>query len=230
MKHYLDGEDRPATEPQGAPQLPPWGETRVVGKPLSRVDGYERVSGSAVYTLDLTLPDMLHVAIVRCPHAHARVTRVDTSAAEKMPGVRAVLTGSTPGADIPWYYGEQGPTSKLFDPHCRFAGEEVAAVAAETPHQAWDAARAVAVDYEVLPFVVDVDAALKPDAPKVQEGGNRLGAPRVTQRGDVQAGFAQADVERIHCPIGLDILAENPAEIAISIVAELVRHRAGQRA
>jgi len=194
MRYYVDGEDRPATEPQGTPQLPPWGETRVVGKPLSRVDGYERVSGTAMYTLDVALPDMLHAAIVRCPHAHARVTKVDTSRAEKMPGVRAVLTGTTPGADLPWYFGEQGPTSKLFDPHCRYAGEEVAAVAAETPHQARDAAQAVVVEYEVLPFVVDPDAALKPDAPKVHEGGNRLGDPRVTQRGDVQAGFAQADM------------------------------------
>lgn len=194
MKYYVDGEDRPATEPQGTPQLPPWGETRVVGKPLSRVDGYERASGTAMYTLDVALPDMLHAAIVRCPHAHARVTRVDTSRAEKMPGVRAVLTGATPGADLPWYFGDQGPTSKLFDPHCRYAGEEVAAVAAETPHQARDAARAVVVEYEVLPFVVDPEAALKPDAPRVHEGGNRLGDPRVTQRGDVQAGFAQADV------------------------------------
>jgi len=165
-----------------------------VGKPLSRVDGYERVSGSAVYTLDLALPDMLHAAIVRCPHAHARVTRVDTSQAERMPGVRAVLTAATPGAAIPWYEGPAGPTSRLFDVHCRFAGEEVAAVAAETPHQARDAARAVRVEYEVLPFVVDAEAAVQPGAPAVQDGGNRLGAPRTTERGDVVAGMAAADV------------------------------------
>jgi len=194
MTYYVDAEEHPATDRQGVAQLPPWGETRVVGKPLSRVDAYERVTGSAVYTLDLTLPDMLHAAIVRCPHAHARVTRVDTSRAERMPGVRAVLTGASPGADIPWHIGRQGPTSRLFDTHCRYAGEEVAAVAAETPHQAWDATRAVAVEYEVLPFVVDVDAAVRPDAPQVHEGGNRLGAPRVSERGDVRAGFAQADV------------------------------------
>jgi xanthine dehydrogenase YagR molybdenum-binding subunit len=194
MAYYVDAEEHPATDQQGVAQLPPWGETRVVGKPLSRVDAYERVTGSAVYTLDLALPDMLHAVIVRCPHAHARVTRVDTSLAERMPGVRAVLTGASPGADLPWYFGPQGPTSRLFDAHCRFAGEEVAAVAAETPHQAWDAARAVAVEYEVLPFVVDAEAAVRPDAPQVHQGGNRLGAPRVSARGDVQAGFAQADV------------------------------------
>lgn len=194
MNRYVDAEEHPATDAQGTTQLPPWGETRVVGRPLSRVDAYERVSGSAVYTLDLALPDMLHAAIVRCPHAHARVTRVDTSRAERMPGVRAVLTAATPGADIPWYYGPQGPTSQLFDAHCRYAGDEVAAVAAETPHQAWDAARAVSVEYEVLPFVVDADAAVEPGAPAIHEGGNRLGAPRTIERGDVEAGLAAADV------------------------------------
>ena len=121
----------------------PWGETTVVGKPQPRVDGYERVSGSAVYAMDVTFPDMLHAAIVRCPHAHARVKKVDTSKAERMPGVRAALTGESPGAKLPWYFGEKGPLSLLFDPHCRYEGEEVAAVAAETPQQAWDAARAV---------------------------------------------------------------------------------------
>src|SRR5512135_983226 len=117
----------------------PWGETKVVGKPRPRVDAYERVSGHAVYAADLALPDMLHAVIVRCPHAHARVKRVDTSKAERMPGVRAVLTGDSPGARLPWYFGPKGPTSLLFDPHCRYAGEEVAAVAAETQQQAWEA-------------------------------------------------------------------------------------------
>ena len=80
------------------------------------------------------------------------VKSIDTSAAEKMPGVVAVLTGKSPGADIPWY-GGQTPQSKLFDPHCRYEGDEVAAVAAQTPYQAWDALKAIKVDYEELPFV-----------------------------------------------------------------------------
>jgi xanthine dehydrogenase YagR molybdenum-binding subunit len=172
----------------------PWGETTVVGKRQPRVDGYERVSGSAVYAIDVTFPDMLHAAIVRCPHAHARVKRVDTSKAERMPGVRAVLTGESPGAKLPWYFGEKGPLSLLFDPHCRYEGEEVAAVAAETPQQAGDAARAVAVDYEELPFVVDYEGALAPGAPAVHEGGNRSGEPDKYERGDVVKGFAEADV------------------------------------
>ncbi|MBS1111184.1 MAG: xanthine dehydrogenase, molybdenum binding subunit apoprotein [Anaeromyxobacteraceae bacterium] len=172
----------------------PWGETTVVGKPRPRVDGYERVSGSAVYAMDVTFPDMLHAAIVRSPHAHARVKKVDASKAERMPGVRAVLTGESPGAKLPWYFGEKGPTSLLFDPHCRYEGEEVAAVAAETPQQAHDAARAVAVEYEELPFVVDYEEALKPGAPAVHDGGNRTGEPDKYERGDVVKGFAEADV------------------------------------
>ncbi len=184
----------PAADAQQGVRLPPWGETRVIGKALPRVDAYDRVSGSAVYTRDLSLPGMLHAVIVRCPHAHARVKRVDTSAAEKLPGVRGILTGDTPEAKVPWYAGEKGPLSWLFDPHCRHEGEEVAAVAAETLDQAHDAARAVKVEYESLPFVVDYDAALSPGAPAVHEGGNRPGNPSVYQRGDLAAGFASADV------------------------------------
>ncbi len=172
----------------------PWGETTVVGKPRPRVDGYERVSGHAVYAADLALPDMLHAAIVRCPHAHARVKRVNATKAERMPGVRAVIAGDSPGAKLPWYFGPKGPTSLLFDPHCRYAGEEVAAVAADTLLQARDAARAVEVEYEELPFVVDYAEALKPGAPAVHDGGNRSGDPDKYERGDVAKGFASADV------------------------------------
>lgn len=179
---------------QTGADLPPWGETRIVGKPLPRVDGYERASGTAVYVRDMALPGMLHGAIVRCPHANARVKNVDVSKAEKMPGVRAVITGQIPAAKIPWYSGDKGPTSWLFDAHCRHEGEEVAAVAADTPEQAQDAARAVSVEYEVLPFVVDHEKALEAGAPAVQEGGNRFGEPSVYQRGDLAAGFAAADV------------------------------------
>jgi CO/xanthine dehydrogenase Mo-binding subunit len=192
----------------------PWSETRVVGEPLPRVDGYERVSGTAVYTLDMTFPRMLHGVVVRCPHAHARVRRVSTARAAAMPGVEAVLTADSPGAKIPWFPGGKGPTSWLFDPTCRYEGEEVAAVAARTRRQAEEAARAVEVEYEELPFVVDQGAALAPGAPAVHEGGNRQREPRPQARGDVAQGFAGADavVERtfrtacqIHTPMELHV-------------------------
>ncbi len=178
-------------------KMPFWNETKIVGKPIPRVDAFERVSGKAEYTYDVILPDMVYGATLRCPHAHALVKNVNTSAAEKMPGVVAVLTGKSPDADMGWYsvgYGPGPMQSRLFDPHCRYQGDEVAAVAAQTPYQAWDAVRAIKVEYEVLPFVVDEDSALKPNAPKLFEGGNSTGKPMPTKRGDIEKGFAEADV------------------------------------
>jgi len=94
----------PMATPAPLPEerLQPWtGETQIVGKPLPRIDAYERVSGTAEYTYDINLPEMLYAAVLRCPHAHAMVKNVDTSAAGKMPGVLGVITGKTPGADVP---------------------------------------------------------------------------------------------------------------------------------
>jgi len=195
----LEESFRNSFEPSSPPddKMPPWTETQIVGKRLQRVDAYERVSGKAEYTYDVNLPDMVYGAILRCPHAHAIVKNVDTSAAEKMPGVVGVLTGKSPGTDIPWYgvgYGGGPMQSKLFDSHCRYQGEEVAAVAAQTPYQAYDALKAIKVDYEVLSFVVDQDEAIKPDAPKLFDAGNSTGKPMPNQRGSVEKGFAEADV------------------------------------
>jgi len=191
LLYWLQG---PVPEtPAPKAEMPPWGETKVVGRPLPRVDAYERVSGTAVFPLDFALPDMLHAAILRCPYAHAQVRSIDTSAAEKMPGVRAVITGKTPGADIPWYRGRGTWYSKLFDDRARHEGDEVAAVAAETRAQAYDALKAIEVDYEELAFVLDPREALKSDAPLLHEGTNRYGDPSRYERGDVAAGFAAAD-------------------------------------
>lgn len=178
--------------------LPPWDKTTVVGAPLPRIDGHDRVGGTAVYTRDISLPGMLHCVIVRSPHAHAMVRRIDVTAARSMPGVHAVIACDGPDAKIPWILGGQGALSQLLDPHCRYEGEEVAAVAAETPLQAADAARAVVVEYEQLPMVVDYEAAARPDAPKVHPFGNQPAPPRTTERGDVLAALASADavVER----------------------------------
>ncbi len=178
----------------------PWeGETRIVGKDLPRTDAYERVSGMAQFTHDVFLPDMLYAAILRCPHPHAMVRSVDTSAAETMPGVRAVLTADSPGTDISWPHTPWLATvpkqSMLFDNHCRYVGEEVAAVAADTPQQARDALKAIEVDYEVLPFVTDEESALRADAPNIHESGNVTDPPYpLIRRGDVEAGFAEADI------------------------------------
>ena len=190
MKHespyWLNGREPETPDP--AEELSPWTSTTVVGTRMPRVDAYERVSGTAVYPHDVSLPDMLHAAILRCPHAHARIKSIDTAKAEKMPGVRAVVTGKSPGTDIPWYDRRGTFYGKLFDDTCRCEGEEVAAVAAETPLQAADAIRAIAVEYEVLPFVIDETAALEPNAPKLFPEGNMVGEPSVRDRGRFRRG------------------------------------------
>jgi xanthine dehydrogenase YagR molybdenum-binding subunit len=170
----------------------PWTDTKVVGTAQPRIDGHERVTGSAVYARDMVLPEMLHAAFARCPHAHAMVKKVDVSKALQMPGVRAVLTGDSPGAKLPFYFTPRGPLSWLFDPHCRHEGEEVAAVAAESLAEARAAAKAIEVEYEELPFNVDYEKALDAKAPVLHEGGNSAGVEKYA-RGDVAKGFAEAD-------------------------------------
>jgi CO/xanthine dehydrogenase Mo-binding subunit len=189
--YYVQGIPVPET-PLPGKEPAAWKETNVIGKRLPRVDAYERVSGSAVYPSDVHLPNMLYGAILRCPHPHARVRQVDTSPASKMPGIRAIISAATPEADRVWKKDAAGET-RLFDPHCRFEGEAVAAVAAETPYQARDALNAIQVDYEVLPFVADERKALQAGSAPVQAKGN-LSKTETYERGDVAKGFASADV------------------------------------
>ena len=144
----------------------PWDadtELRVVGKPVSRLDALQKVTGQAKYTHDAHLPGMLYGVIVRSPYAAAEVRSVDTSAAEKMPGVRAVYV--------------------LERSRVRYQGHEIAAVAAETQEQAEDAARAIQIDYQPGPFVVTFAQAMQPDAPLVMPGGGNGGAQVKAQTG-----------------------------------------------
>ena len=193
--YYVEGLPIPET-PQPGERPAPWKDTRIIGTAVSRVDAYERVSGSAVYPSDVSLPNMLYGAILRCPHPHARVKNIAAGKAQSMPGVHAVISGQTATADLPWTYSSWGikRESKLFDPHCRFEGETVAAAAAETSYLAWDAVRAIEVAYEVLPAVSDERAALDQGAAAVHTEGNKVGPPRSYERGDVAKGFAEADV------------------------------------
>lgn len=189
--YFLEGLPVPET-PLPGDEPAPWKKTHFVGKGLPRVDAYERVSGSAVYPSDVNFPDMLYAAILGCPYPNARVKNVDTSAASKVAGCRGVMTGSSPGADIAWRYEKK--KSKIFDPHCRYEGDAVAAVVADTPYSAWDAIKAIKVDYEILPFVSDERNALASKAPAVHPGGNQVGKPQTYERGDVDKGFKEADV------------------------------------
>jgi xanthine dehydrogenase YagS FAD-binding subunit len=172
--------------------VPPWGDDQqfsVIAKKHRRVDGHERVSGTAQYTHDIDLPGLLHGKILRCPHPHARIKRIATQKAEQLAGVSAVLTHlNTP--PISWHAGQ----TRLFDPVLRYAGEEVACVIAANEAVCGDALALIEVEYQPLPFVIDPIEAMQPGAPAVQPGGNLLaGEPEVYQRGDLERGFSAAD-------------------------------------
>jgi xanthine dehydrogenase YagR molybdenum-binding subunit len=141
-----------------------------------RVDGPLKVSGSAHYTHDMRPKGMLFARILRCPYAHAKVTKFDSSAAEKIPGVAAVI---------------QGPLTEL-----RYAGAPVAAVAAKTPEIAADALKAIVVQYEALPHVVIAQQAAQPNAPKVVAEDKEQNLQQKAKAGDLQkveAAFGTAD-------------------------------------
>ncbi|MBA3414301.1 MAG: xanthine dehydrogenase family protein molybdopterin-binding subunit, partial [Chloroflexia bacterium] len=172
-------------------RLPAWGaatEFAVVGRPHPRLEGAEKVTGRARYSYDIRLPRQCYARVLRSPHPHARIARIDTAAAEALPGVFAVLSSAN-APDIAWY--EEG---KLFETIVRFVGDEVAAVAAASEEIADDALRQVEVEYEPLPFVVTIADALRPGAPAVHAGGNVAGEPKTYERGDLEAGFRQAEV------------------------------------
>ena len=172
----------------------PWGagaDLRIVGTPRTRLEGVEKVTGSARYAYDVRLPGQLHAGILRSPHPHARLTRVDTSAAAALPGVHAVIS-LTDAPDIDWY-----DESKLFDPTLRFAGDEVAAVAAESEDIVADALRLVVAEYEPLPFAIDIESALAAGAPSIHPGGN-IESEKTYERGDVEAGLSAAEVTFDH--------------------------------
>ncbi len=172
---------------------PAWPESRdltYVGKPHTRLDGAERVTGQARYTYDVLLPGMLHAKVLRCPYPHARIKRLDTSRAEALPGVRAVVSHlNTPS--IPWYRGR----SVIFETELRYAGEEVAAVAADDEYIARDALALIEVEYEELPFITDPEKALPEVADDTTDIGNtRETAPKILERGSLEQGLAEADV------------------------------------
>ncbi|MCP5107379.1 MAG: xanthine dehydrogenase family protein molybdopterin-binding subunit, partial [bacterium] len=185
----------------------------VVGKPIPRVDGYDKVSGTAKYTFDVTFPNMAAAKTLRSPHPHAKIKTIDTSRAEKLPGVLAVITHkNTP--KIPWYRN----MSFLFDPHLRYLGDEVACVAAETEQAAAEALKAITVEYEVLPFVVDAGEAMKPDAPKIHKDGNiNGGKPNIYNRGDIEKGFQEADAV-VEDTFSTQVAVHNPLEPHCSVV------------
>ncbi|MFN7085982.1 MAG: xanthine dehydrogenase family protein molybdopterin-binding subunit, partial [Burkholderiales bacterium] len=165
----------------------------VVGKDVPRTDAIPKVTGAAQYVADFRLPGMLHAAVLRSPHPHARIVAIDVSAAQRMPGVKAVVTGDDTakrkwGAFRPDLY-------PLAIERVRYVGDEVAAVAATDPETARAAVDAIRVEYEVLPAVLSLDQALAPGAPLVHDDAPGNVAHQFNfERGDVDAGFKASDV------------------------------------
>lgn len=161
-----------------------------IGVPQPQLAAREKVLGRAQYVGDMKLPGMLHAKVLRSPHPHARIVAIDTSRARALRGVRAVVTGAD-APPQPW-----GPIHKehriLAVGKTRFAGEEVAAVAAIDEATALDALELIRVEYEPLPAVLDPSAALEPGAPEVHEGTRNLAREIRINRGDVDAGFRAA--------------------------------------
>jgi xanthine dehydrogenase YagR molybdenum-binding subunit len=202
----------PADEP---PELPPNAELRVIGKPVNRVDAVPKVTGKARYTYDVQLPGMLYARIVSSTVPHARIKSIDTAAAEAAHGVKAVhiLDRVLSIAQL----RDPGTEANERYPLVRYNGQPIAAVAATSMRAAKAAAKLVRIEYERLPHVTSLEAAMRDDAPVVFPGpteqaataggggappglpqkGNLRGPARGGLggggRGDVQQGFAQAD-------------------------------------
>ncbi|MBM1218710.1 xanthine dehydrogenase family protein molybdopterin-binding subunit [Ponticoccus sp. SC2-23] len=168
---------------------------RSVGTRPLRPDGVDKVTGRARYGADFNMPGQLVARILRSPHAHARIVRIDTSRAEALKGVKAVVTA----ADLPdLTEGDQGLFNTLENCMARtevlYDGHAVAAVAAIDARVAKQALKLIEVEYEVLPHVTDVDMAARPDAPKANGTAPNIAKQTEFGHGDVDAGFARADV------------------------------------
>ncbi|HLG50838.1 MAG TPA: xanthine dehydrogenase family protein molybdopterin-binding subunit, partial [Chloroflexota bacterium] len=183
-------------------------DTVVVGQRVPRVDALDKVTGRAKYTADLKLPGMLYGAFLRSPHAHARIKRIDTSKAEALPGVKAVLTQAKLAGRVAKIVDEAHGTAMDFkafaDTKVTYQGEKIAAVAAVSREIAEEAVRLIEVEYELLPAVVDPREAVRPGAPIIHEGLKPCPGPdgtplvnvlRVVDRveGDVEDAFARSD-------------------------------------
>jgi xanthine dehydrogenase YagR molybdenum-binding subunit len=192
-----------------APPLPPNDQLTVIGKPVPRIDARAKVTGAAQFTVDIKLPGMLHARMLRSPHAHARIVAIDPGAARRHPDVRAVHVIT----EVVGRATERSPEAAPAPP-ALYVGAPIAALAAVTPEAADAAVKLIKIDYDVLPFVVDIEDARQPNAPvvfrspvggfsfagglppggEVRQQGNVRGPAKPGARGDVAKGFADADV------------------------------------
>src|ERR1700758_411863 len=179
-----------------------------IGQRTIRPDGTDKVTGRAQFAADTSMPGMIWGKILRSPHPHARIKSINTKKAEKLPGVKAVVT-SRDVVDFPIEKGAVMLGIQDMRWMCRnvmarekalFHGHPVAAVAATTEAIAAEACKLIEVDYEVLPFAIEIDDALKADAPILHEWNKVDGKPSNIagrlehKKGDIAVGFAKADI------------------------------------
>jgi CO/xanthine dehydrogenase Mo-binding subunit len=212
-------ETRPDTAANGRSD----GRAHQIGRSVPRIDALDKVTGRAKYTADVHLPGMCYGAFVRSPYAHARIKSIDTSEAEKLPGVVAVVTAASLRQDMALVVEEEMHATRMAQrllpgvgEKVKYHGQKVAAVAAVTREIAEEACEKIKVEYEVLPAVIDVREAIKEGAPLVHDETQPVeapedfpfvdrrpggGAPRLYNvagqnhraEGDVEAGFREAD-------------------------------------
>jgi CO/xanthine dehydrogenase Mo-binding subunit/aerobic-type carbon monoxide dehydrogenase small subunit (CoxS/CutS family) len=165
-----------------------------IGKNVRRIDTPSKVSGRLKYAGDMTMPGMLHVQVLRSPHAHARIVSIDTSAAEAMDGVEGVITcADVPGEDGFGVFVNDQPI--MARDKVRYVGEAVAAVAAESALIAKRALSVIKVEYQPLPAVFDPDEAMRPGAPVLHDyAPDNLTKHIPIRVGDVEKGFAESDL------------------------------------
>jgi xanthine dehydrogenase YagR molybdenum-binding subunit len=191
-KHFFEEDFQETIGEVNTDSYPVWGKNqklRYIGKSIPRIDGYDKVSGTAKYTFDINLPHMAHAKILRCPLAHAMIERIDMTKARNQKGVLDIITHENI-PKIEWYY-----TSFLFDPHLRYEGDEIACIVAESELEAERALQFIEVKYQELPFVVDPERAMRVDSPKLYENGNVVRKkPYEYSRGDVEKGFEDSDI------------------------------------
>ncbi len=181
---------------------------KVIGKKTDKIDAMALATGQPLFVDDLQLPDTLQIKILYSPYAHAIIEDIDTSEAEKYPGVKMVLTYKNTPHIIHTTAGQGWPEPSpydtyMFDKKMRFVGDRVAAVAAETEEQAAEALKLIKVKYKVLPAVFDSEEAIKEGAPVIHDEPEITGAYDPKRNlaahieirvGDVEKGFEESDV------------------------------------
>ena len=203
---------------------------KYVGKKSIRIDGKAKVMGAAKYTDDLEFgPNLLHIAVLSSPHAHAKILGIETSEAEKVPGVKAVISGK----DFPQKFGLYLRDHAIFpNDKVRYVGEQVAAVIAKTKKIAQVAVKKIQVEYEVLPNIQNALDSIKPNATLIHpnlgnyevvpwlypQPGTNIGHVRKIRKGEIDKAFEEADFileDQYHVPHVVHAPMENHIAVAL---------------